>query len=63
MSYFQLNHSWTSIPDSAVQYLEVLKSVEQTHFIVILGAALLKHLSETNKSEIAKGYVVITKKL
>ncbi|RZC38970.1 translational activator GCN1-like, partial [Asbolus verrucosus] len=52
-----LNNSWNTVPESEKLYLEKLKQIEQTQYVVVIAACLAKRLSLINKSDLLKEYL------
>lgn len=51
-----MNNSWNSIPESEKLYLDKLKELEQTQYVVVLAAALAKRLTCINKTNLLTDY-------
>ncbi|XP_057670075.1 eIF-2-alpha kinase activator GCN1 [Diorhabda carinulata] len=51
-----LNRSWSGIPDSEKMYLDIIKSIEQNQYILVLSSVLVERLSK-NKSELIVSYL------
>lgn len=52
-----MNNSWNSVPDCEKLYLDQLKSLEQTQYVVVICAALAKRLSLINKTNLLEEHV------
>jgi hypothetical protein len=52
-----LNNSWNSVGESEKLYLETLKGLEQTQYVVVLAASLAKRLTSINKANLLDDYL------
>ncbi|XP_044264698.1 eIF-2-alpha kinase activator GCN1-like [Tribolium madens] len=52
-----LNNLWNSVPESEKLYLDKLRELEQTQYVVVLAAAIAKRLTCINKSGLISDYI------